>query len=126
MKGMNYKNTRDRVLWKHDRNDIQGKMIIDEAGKSIATGYEMFPYVGDYGKSDEIKQYETHTGKHFVQSPDQKEWRSSWLESGKHPSWPRNVSSRLRDGDSSVGNDYPYFEYADRGVRRLLRVEKAA
>lgn len=128
LKGMNYKNTRDRVLYKHDKNDITGKMLPGKDGKPQATGYEMFGYNKLYEKSDEIQQYETYTGKHFVKSTGKKEWRSSWLESGEKPSWPRIVRSSPRRADS-----YSYIAYVRPksvhvilGVRRLLRVKKTA
>jgi hypothetical protein len=123
MKGMNYKDTRDRVLYKHDRYDINGKMQTDEAGKPMSTGYEMFPFAGDDDKSQEILQYETHTGKPFVKSPDGKEWCSSWVESGENSSWPRRVYFDLNFGRAYVGGGGPQDGGdARRGVRRLLRV----
>ncbi len=124
MKGMNYEKTRDRVKYKHTSNDENGTKIFDENQQPIPTGYEMFGYNGDYNKSDEITQYENHTGNHLVQSPGKKEWRSSWLESGKNPSWPRGVGSDPNFTDSFVDLDYPNLELDVRGVRRLLRVEK--
>ena len=126
MKGMNYKNTRDRVLYKHDRNDINGKLIPGEDGQPQLTGYEMFGYAGDYDKSDEIDQYETHTGKHFVQSRGGYYYRSSWLESGENPSSPGIIRSFPNIVDSSVYYDSRNSSEQDRGVRRLLRLEKAA
>ncbi len=125
MKGMNYKDTRDRVKYKHTSNDKNGTKILDAKNQPIATGYEMFGYTGDYGKSEEISQYETHTGKHFVQSPGKRELRSSWLESGEEPSWPRYVYSDPYYADSNVYYGNPNGEVAYLGVRRLLRVEKA-
>ncbi|MCX6735184.1 MAG: hypothetical protein NTZ25_04750 [Candidatus Peregrinibacteria bacterium] len=125
MKGMNYKNTRDRVLYKHDKNDMTGKLISGEDGKRQSTGYEMFPYTEPYDKSEEIQQYESHTGKHFVQSPDKSEWRSSWLESEENPSLPRDVFFDPNNQGSLVCDDLQYGEVDSRGVRRLLRVEKA-
>ncbi|MCX6734599.1 MAG: hypothetical protein NTZ25_01670 [Candidatus Peregrinibacteria bacterium] len=124
MKGMNYKNTRDRVKYKHTSNDKRGTKILDEKQQPIATGYEMFGYNEPYGKSEEINQYETHTGKKFVQNS--KDWRLSWLESGEKPSWPRYVDSSPRNADSFVDFDDPNSESDNLGVRRLLRVEKAA
>lgn len=123
MKGMNYKNTRDRVLYKHDKNDMIGKLIPGEDGQPQSTGYEMFPYAGDYSKSLEISQYESHTGKQFVRSSVKKEWRSSWLESGENPSLPRYVFSDPRYIYSGVDYGNSKFEFDDRGVRRLLRVK---
>ncbi len=125
MKGMNYKDTRDRVLYKHDRYDKDGKMQTDEAGKPISTGYEMFPYSDKYAKSDEILQYEAHTGSPFVKSPNGDEWRSSWVESGENPSWPRNVYFNPDFGYANVNLGNPLDEFGLRGVRRLLRVKKA-
>lgn len=124
MKGMNYKNTRDRVLYKHTSNDKDGTMILGEDQKPISTGYEMFPYVEPYDKSEEILQYEAHTGEPFVKSPNGTEWRSSWAESGENPSWPRAVSFRPDDGYASVSYASPMREFDLRGVRRLLRVKK--
>lgn len=126
MKGMNYPDTRARVRFKHTSNDKAGTMIQGEHGQPISTGYEMFGYVEPYEKSDEIKQYESHTGKHFVQSPSKKEWRSSWLESGENLSLPRGVYSGPDREDSRVRYGGPQFVGDNRGVRRLLRVKKAA
>lgn len=122
MKGMNYKNTRDRVLYKHDDKD---SIVRSEDGQPVSTGYEMFPYSREYNKSDEILQYETHTGKPFVKSPDGKEWRSSWLESDENPSWPRFVCFNPYYGNATVSDDFPRVGFPGRGVRRLLRVKKA-
>lgn len=124
VKGMNYPDTRARVHFKHTSNDKAGTMIQGEDGQPISTGYEMFGYVEPYNKSDEIEQYEAHAGKKFVQNS--KEYRSSWLESGKNPSWPRDVGSGPRNAASRVYDDAPKDVYPTRGVRRLLRVKKAA
>ncbi len=124
MKGMNYKDTRDRVLYKHGADN---KMITDKDGQPISTGYEMFPYSGDYEKSPEILQYEAHTGKPFIKSTYGQEWRSSWVESGENPPWPRDVYfiPSAAVGYAYVGNVPPLGEFRYRGVRRLLRVKKA-
>lgn len=135
MKGMNYKDTRDRVLFKHDRLDKEGKMELDEEQKPISTGYTMFPYSGDYDKSEEILQYESFTGYHFIRpfrlkrflsqpSDNGPEWRSSWLESEEDPLVPRFIQfnpSNCSTGVSGAGLG-PLSEDPDRGVRRLLRV----
>lgn len=124
MKGMSYKDTRDRVLYKHDRYDRDGQMQRDESGQPISTGYEMFPYIPNYDKSPEITDYETHTGKPFVKSPKGGEFRSSWAESGEAPSWPRFVRFNPGFGSANVDSGYPQLEAYNRGVRRLLRVKK--
>ncbi len=125
MKRMNYKMTRDRVLYKHNKYTKEGKMMIGEDRQPISTGYEMFPYVEPYKKSTEISQYEAHTGKPFVTSPNGDECRSSWAESGENPSQPRSVDFNPLDGlTSSVGNGRSQAEAPARGVRRLLRLKK--
>jgi hypothetical protein len=124
MKGMNYDNTRDRVLYKHDKNDITGKMLSGKDGKPVATGYEMFPYTEPYGKSPEISQYESHKGSKFVKSSNGEEWCSSWLESGENPSLPRALNSYPNGQRSFIGRGDPRAGGDIRGVRRLLRVEK--
>lgn len=130
MKGMNYKDTRDRVHFKHTSNDKAGTLIPGENGQPISTGYEMFGYVEPYGKSDEIIQYEAHTGRKFVQNSQN--WCSSWLESGENlgspenPSWPRFVSSYPYSAFSFVYYVNPQHENPSRGVRRLLRGKRKA
>jgi len=125
MCGMNFKKTRDRVLYKHDRLDKAGKRELDEDKKPIVTGYEMFPYVEPSDKSPEILQYEAHTGKPFVKSPNGDEYRSSWLELGKHFTNPFHVYLDPRYSYTRVYRDYKQSEFPTRGVRRLLRVKKA-
>lgn len=124
MKGMKYEPTRDRVLYRHTSNDEDGEMILGENQKPISTGYEMFPYDEPYDKSDEITQYEAHTGRFFVQNAEGDEYRSSWLDSEKNPSRPRflnyNPSNRL----SYVNYGNPPYADPYRGVRRLLRGEE--
>lgn len=122
MKGMNYPDTRARVLFKHDRLDKSGKMELGEDEKPISTGYEMFPSAGNFDKSDEILQYESSTGKPFVTSPNGYEQRSSWLESGEDPSLPRAVIFRPNVGSARVRNAFLQSENHNCGVRRLLRV----
>lgn len=124
MGGMSYKDTRDRVLYKHDRYDIDGQMQRDAAGQPVPTEYEMFGYIPDYNKSPEITDYESHTGKPFVKSPNGDEWRSSWVESGENPSWPRNVRFNPRVGYACVRYDASRNGGFNRGVRRLLRVKQ--
>jgi len=122
MKGMNYKDTRDRVLYKHDHLDKEGKIQLGEDNKPISTGYEMFPYSGDYDKSDEILQYESYTGKPFLKSTNVIGYVSSWLESGEDPFSPRDIVFNLRDGNVYIYDDDFNHGLNQRGVRRLLRV----
>lgn len=122
MKGMNYQNTRARVLYQHDR---QPRIIRDGNGQPVATGYEMFPCSGD-DKSEEILQYEAHTANPFVKDPKGREWRSSWLESGEAPSyWPLEIHWYPRNKNSYLSYEDPETRDPNRGVRRLLRVKKA-
>lgn len=114
MTGMNYPDTRDRVLYKHDSD------------QPMPTGYEIFPYVEPYEKSDEIMQYETHTGKPFVIPPNGENFQSSWAESGENPPWPRVVDFVPNAGHARIGTVRPGSEVRFRGVRRLLRVVKKA
>lgn len=126
MKGMNYQNTRARVLYQH----AHGQMIVDKGGQpALRTGYEMFPmppyYSSDYDKSPEVLQYEAHTGKPFVKDPNEREWRSSWLESGETRSWIRVVDFSPSKGGAGGDVDSPGNAHPSRGVRRLLRVRNA-
>jgi|WetSurMetagenome_2_1015567.scaffolds.fasta_scaffold41977_3 hypothetical protein len=120
MTGMNYMNTRNRVLYKH-----KGSEMIRENGKPVFTGYEMFPYSGEYDKSPEIKMFEAATGKPFVKSPDGDEWRGLWLESGENPDLPRDADFDPSNGDVYVNFDNPLSYNPLLGVRRLLRVKKS-
>ena len=127
MTGMDYANTRNRVLY-----EFQGDSMKQEDGKPVKTGYEMFPYRGEYDKSDEIQMFEATTGKPFVKSPNGAEWCSSWLESGdnpgskENPSLPRYAYFNPSDGYVNVDLDDPQRYRPRRGVRRLLRVKKAS
>lgn len=121
MTGMNYKNTRNRVLYRHERN----QMINGADRNPVSTGYEMFPYSGDSDKSSEIVQYEAHTGKPFIKDPNGREWRSSWVESGEAPSWPRRVDYLPNLTRSYVAGVIPELRNPNRGVRRLLRVRES-
>ncbi|MFA6917956.1 MAG: DUF4256 domain-containing protein [Candidatus Gracilibacteria bacterium] len=136
MKGMNYKDTRDRVLYKHTRLDIAGEMVLSEDKQPISTGYEMFPFLERStrdNKSTEILQYESHTRKPFVKSLNGKECRSSWLESGEYlprmearQAVVRPYSIHSYDVGAEVEIDPPTFTGKNTtGVRRLLRVRKA-
>ncbi len=122
MKNMNYKDTRDRVLYEHDASN---NMVTNKDGNPIPTGYEMFPYRGHREKSNEILQYEAHTKKPFVKAANG-DWCSSWLESGENPSLPRDIYCVTYDESTCT-----YLGYSDpwdfrdfRGVRRLLRIKK--
>lgn len=125
MTGMNYKSTRDRVLYKHDEKD---ETLFDESGKLVPTGYEMFPYSEITEKSHEILMLEASTGKPFVKSPDGEKLRSSWVESGENPPWPRVVDFRpTQEGDphkTYMDTDNPQSAKTFRGVKRMLRVKK--
>jgi hypothetical protein len=119
MTGMNYVDTRNRVFYKYD-----GENIKKEGEKPVRTGYEMFPCcVGAAGS--EIRMFEAVTGKPFVKSLNGKGWRSSWLESGEMPPWPWYAYFRSKHGDVVVRNAGPQKPDARRGVRRLLRVRKS-
>ena len=120
MTGMDYPDTRNRVMYEYEGNEM-----VKEKGKPVPTGYELFPYEGDYEKSVEIKMYEQNTGNPIVASSYRKEWRSIWLESGQNPSWPRNARFYPDRGNADVNLDYPRFNLPERGVRRLLRVKKS-
>ena len=128
MKGMNYKDTRDRILYKHDASD---KMITDEDGQPVPTGYAMFQYSGNYDKSEEILQYESHTGKPFIKSSDftkstGEDPCSSWVESGENPLWrPGIVYFNWHGAYARGGHADPQNVSPNCGVRRLLRVKKA-
>jgi len=111
LKGMNYPDTRKAV------------MFTEVKGKQVATGYEMFPYSGDYNKSDEILAFEDSQNEPFVRSENKEEWRGSWLESGEKPGWPWLVYFLPGNGDADVGGDRPQYSGPGLGVRRLLRVK---
>lgn len=120
--GLNYPDTRNAVYLK----DPQGEWVPDNM-----TGYEMFPYDGakdGHARSDksfEIMDFERFTGEPFVVSPDRREFRSSWLESGENPKFPRYVEFVSGVGSTSVDRDYPLAHSLGRGVRRLLRVKES-
>ena len=138
MRGMNYKDTRDRVLYEHDRLDKLGKMVLGENGEPIPTGYEMFPFSGNYDRSSEIQMFEVNTGRRFIESSSiqpqrynnytNSEYIISWLESGENPDIPRVVIFGLylytpfRSGYAYVGAGSPKSASQDCGVRRLLRL----
>lgn len=133
MTDMNYEDTRARVRYRHNSNDKQGQMLKDDKDQPVPTGYEMFPQVDRREKSDEIKQYEAHTGRVFVLPPAGEKYQSSWTESGDNPGsspenqpWPRIVEFEGRLRLAPVRNGYPEQHYPYRGVRRLLRVIKKA
>lgn len=109
--GLNYPKTREAV---HFRNDVKGR--------KVSTGYEMFPYKEPCEKSPEILVFEQFTGKPFVKSPNGDEWRSSWLESGETPDWPRRAYFNPDYQAVRVDNVVPRNGGPLRGVRRLLRV----
>lgn len=113
MTDMNYGDTRRAVYSK------------DKEGKD-PTGYEMFPYSGEHGKSPEIQMFEGFTGKPFVKSPHGDAWRASWLESDNNPSRPRCIGfvPHLEFERAGVYIDVPHKVSSARGVRRLLRVKK--
>jgi len=114
MAGMNYADTRRAVMFK----EIEGGQA--------PTGYELFPYSDNYQKSAEISAFEDFTKEPFIRSENKKEYRSSWLESGEDPDWPRGAffspGSGLvyEDDDVSTALSDPRL-----GVRRLLRVKKS-
>jgi hypothetical protein len=114
--GLNYGDTRKAVYLK----DTRGEWKPDNM-----SGYEMFPYAGNYDKSPEILAFEQYTGQPFVVSPNKDQWRSSWLESGLSPAWPRFVDFDPFGGHARVDADYPEDSDPRRGVRRLLRVKKS-
>jgi len=126
MIGMGYTDTRDRVLYEFD-----GDKIKQDDGKPVRTGYEMFPYIGDTGKSTEIMMFDENAGIPFVKHPgrDKRSSRGidSWLESGENPSDPRYANYFEHTGCTGVSPDnFPQRRDPFRGVRRLLRVKKVA
>ena len=133
MKGMNYWDTREAVYGK--------------AGEE--TGYEMFRLnPDDCYESEEILAYEKVTGKPFVfcpetdnqgkKIPEEKRWRSSWLDNGTDPQALLLNEEDYKDAPCAVFTPFQYsgksedpvsMDYSDklecqdeRGVRRLLRV----
>jgi len=110
MTGKNYADTRKAV------------MFAEKEGKQVSTGYEMFPYSGDYEKSDEIRAYEASVKDLFVRSENRDEYRGSWLESGEKPDWPRLVRFYPDGGSAHVFGGIPRRSDPRLGVRRLLRV----
>ena len=113
MKGLDYPTTRNAVMFTENKK-----------GKKTPTGYTMFPHAGNH-KSPEILAYESHTQEPFVASANKQEWRSAWLESGENPSHPRRAGFDPDVGYVSVYNDSQNLSSPVRGVRRLLRLEKA-
>ncbi|MBI5411705.1 hypothetical protein HZA43_00845 [Candidatus Peregrinibacteria bacterium] len=121
--GMNYADTRKTVIFSEVTKIIDGKM----QEMQIPTGYEMFPYSGNSDKSIEICTFEDVTNNPFIYSKDKKHYRASYLESGDNP--PHDVwVACFNRGDSRVvvGHDSPNIFDPRCGVRRLLRVKKAA
>lgn len=121
---MIYADTRNRVLYEYENGNIKNK-----GGKSVETGYEMFPDSGNTDKSPEIKMFEIATGKPFIQSPQGFEgdkWRGSWIESGESQSSDpiRCVYFYPSTGDARVGKVVPHARSPRLGVRRMLRIRK--
>ncbi|MDP3975421.1 MAG: hypothetical protein Q8P95_00735 [bacterium] len=111
--GMNYANTRRAVMF------TEG----EEGSEPTPTGYELFPYAGDYEKSPEILAFEAATGEPFIRSEDSEQYRESWLESGDDPAWPGRVGFFPADGDARVFGGRPQLSNPRLGARRLLRVK---
>jgi len=120
MTGMNYPDTRNRVLYKYD-----GEEMVRREGEPVRTGYEMFSYSRGYAKSEEIEMYEKNTGRPFVKSPNGDEMRMSWLESGEYPERPRHALFNPHSGRVGVDHADPGAKGPDRGVRRLLRLRSS-
>lgn len=120
-RGMNYRDTRNRVLYEYDNLGEFGKIELDKNKQPIKTGYEMFAFAGQYDKSEEIKMFEAHTGEPFVKSYNKK-YVSSWLESGDNHPWPKLITFDPHNGKTYVNDDAPQTVDPDRGVRRMLRV----
>lgn len=119
MTNMNYADTRKAVYLKNQKGNWEANNM---------SGYEMFPYAGGedgYDKSPEILAFEKFTRRPFVVSSTRKEWRSSWLESGASPRWPRYVSFSPKDNCAVVRDGLPGACDSTRGVRRLLRVKES-
>jgi len=113
MTGMNYADTREAVMFKKIE------------GKQAPTGYELFPYSGDYKKSDEMLAFEKSTNEPFIRSGNKKEWRGSWLESGEKSVRPRLADFGPVRGRAYVDYGSPRNSYPLLGARRLLRVKKS-
>lgn len=109
MKGMNYNDAREALY-----------------GKDYEEGTPHFGYEMPDGV-DEIRAIEKFTKKPFVASDNGKEWRSTWMESKKNPSFARDAVFIPDNGcvGVCVGN-FPNSEGPRRGVVRLLRVKKMA
>lgn len=108
MTGMNYNKAREALYGK------------DYKEGTVHHGYEM------PNSEKEIREIEKFTKRPFVASDNRKEWRSSWMESGKNPSFARNADFRPSDGNVNVYGVYnPSYGNSNRGVVRLLRVKMA-
>ena len=131
MHGMDYSDTRTRVHWKHTSNDIRGEEVLDKNGRAILNGYWMFGLDNDRRdqKGEEILQYERHTGRPFLKPPleslPQEQRLSSWLEVGSQPgSRPDIIYYSPEENIAKIIVGYD-AALSTRGVRRLLRLEKA-
>lgn len=121
MKGMDYRKTRKRVLYEHDAD---GKIVKGAGGHPVFTGYEMFPYLSAFVKSEEMAQYEIHTGVPFIRPPEGRGWRASWVESTEDPAVARYAYFNSSYQCVYMDSCDPSSKDADRGVRRLLRVRR--
>lgn len=131
MKGKNYMETREAVLFKQVE------------GSRVKTGYEMFPHNANKNprppvwKSSEILMFEKATKGPFVKSDNDKSRVYSWLESGEedrgqaaiikfeYDNWDPKSNAR----DDQQGNFHTHVIHgpskaksSNYGVRRLLRV----
>lgn len=119
MTGMNYFDTRMRVIYLHD---CDGRLIFDKNAKMVKSGYEMFPSVGKFDKSPEILMYEKATGKPFVNCPEGADISSSWLDSGCNGATAVTI---VRSYDEAKVMPHCALDVAAyRGVRRMLRLKK--
>lgn len=116
MTGMDYRDTRDRVL--HEYTGNRRIVTNDRNRYPIPTGYEMFPFSTDHlEKSTEIMMFEAHTDQPFIQSG------GSHLESGANPQYSCSVLPGKDRKVSYLSYRHPDAKSADIGVRRLLRVK---
>jgi len=118
MKGRDYQDTRNRVLYKSGPSGHQG---VPEH-----TGYEMFPYAEPYKKSPEIEMFEAATGKPFISwHGENGELCGIWLESGENPLHAYLANKVSHTDLIGIGKVNPSLRSPALGVRRLLRVKKS-